>query len=383
MLERHRQSLQAPWGWECFALLAALVLSVSGCTQDAASVFNPQSAKKRDVPAHLVGSAAVVAETLSMSSVYTGSLRHRKTVRIHNQEEGRLIRLPFYEGDRVKAGNIILELDAALLIAQLDKVKAVRREAETNTKRFGQLLHEKVLSEDAYLRAKTAFEVAKAEERILETRIGYTKVAAPFSGVVTARLVEPGDILPRHTHVLTLADPSSLVTDLAVSEMLLPHIVVGDTVRVRIDALGDTEFPGRVVRVHPELDPRTHQGRVEIELRPVPRGARAGQFARVTFSTEALDRRVIPFAALRRDRGGEFVYRIDEDRIVHRVQVRSGRRLADRVEVLEGLGLGDLVVVKGFLGLNEGKRVKIVNASGEGDRRPAPTGAPTSGQKGS
>jgi hypothetical protein len=63
--------------------------------------------------------------------------------------------------------------------------------------------------------------------------------------------------------------------------------------------------------------------------------------------------------------------------------VRSGQRLADRVEVLEGLGLGDLVVVKGFLGLNEGKRVKIVNVSGEGDRRPAPTGAPTSGREGS
>jgi RND family efflux transporter MFP subunit len=174
-----------------------------------------------------------------------------------------------------------------------------------------------------------------------------------------------------------------LVTDLAVSEMLLSHIAVGDTVRARIDALGDTEFPGQVLRVHPELDPRTRQGRVEIELRPVPQGARAGQFARVTFSTEALDRRVIPFAALRHDRGGEFVYRIDDDRIVHRVQVRSGQRLADRVEVLEGLGLGDLVVVKGFLGLNEGKRVKIVNVSGEGDRRPAPTGAPTSGREGS
>lgn len=365
-----------------FALLAALFFSMSGCTQDAASVSNSQSAKK-DTPAHLVESAPVVQETLRMSSVYTGSLRHRQTVRIYNQEEGRATRLPFYEGDRVEAGDIILELDATLLIAQLDKAKAVRREAETNMKRFRQLLDEKVLSENEYLRAKTAFEVAKAEERLLETRIGYTKVAAPFSGVVTARLVEPGDFLVHHTHVLTLADPSSLLTDLAVSEILLSHIAVGDSVHVRIDALGSTEFPGRVVRVHPELDPRTRQGRVEIELRPVPEGARAGQFARVTFSTEALDRRVIPFAALRRDRDGEFVYRIDGDRVVHRVPVRSGQRLADRVEVLEGLGVGDLVVVKGFLGLKEGKKVTIVNASGEGGRGPAPTASPTSERGGS
>lgn len=383
MFERVRQSVHERCGLTHSAFLAALVLSMSGCTQDAASISNAQSAGKKDAPAHLVESAAVVEETLRMSSVYTGSLRHRQTVRIYNQEEGRLIRLPFYEGDGVNTGDIILELDATLLNAQLDKVKAVRREAETNMKRFQQLLDEKVLSENEYLRAKTAFEVAKAEQRVLETRIGYAKVAAPFSGVVTARLVEPGDFLVHHTHVLTLADPSSLLTDLAVSEILLSHIAVGDTVRVRIDALGDTEFPGRVVRVHPELDPRTRQGRVEIELRPVPEGARAGQFARVTFSTEALDRRVIPFAALRRDRDGEFVYRIDDDRVVHRVPVRSGQRLADRVEVLEGLGLGDLVVVKGFLGLNEGKKVTIVNASGESDGGQAPTGSSAGGREGS
>lgn len=383
MFERVRQRVHEPCGLKHFALLTALVLSMSGCTQDAASVSNSQSAENKHAPAHLVESAAVVAETLRMSSVYTGSLRHHQTVRIYNQEEGRVTRLPFYEGDRVNAGDIILELDAALLIAQLDKVKAVRREAETNMKRFRQLLDEKVLSENEYLRAKTAFEVAKAEERLLQTRIGYTKVAAPFSAVVTARLVEPSDFLVHHTHVLTLADPSSLLTDLAVSEILLSHIAVGDTVHVRIDALGSTEFPGQVVRIHPELDPRTRQGRVEIELRPVPEGARAGQFARVTFSTEALDRKVIPFAALRRDRDGEFVYRIDDDRVVHRVPVRSGQRLADRVEVLEGLELGDLVVVKGFLGLNEGKQVKIVNASGEGNRGPVPTGSPTIGREGS
>jgi len=383
MIERDRQSLPGRLGSARFALLATLVLTMGGCTQDAASVSNPQSGRNGQAQAHLVESAAVIAETLRMSSVYTGSLRHRQTVRIHNQEEGRLTRLPFYEGDQVKAGDIILELDDALLRAQVEKARAVRREAETNMKRFRQLHDEGISSEDEYLRAKTAFNVASAEERILETRIGYTKVSAPFSGIVTARLVEPGDILPRHTHVLTLADPSSLVTDLAVSEMLFPYIAVGDTVGTRIDALGSTEFPGQVVRVHPELDTRTRQGRVEIELRPVPEGARAGQFARVVFSTEALDRKVVPFAALRRDRDGEFVYRIDDDRVVHRVPVRGGQRLADRVEVVEGLELGDLVVVKGFLGLNEGTQVKIVNASGEADRRPAPAGSSPGGREGS
>ena len=140
----------------------------------------------------------------------------------------------------------------------------------------------------------------------------------------------------------------------------MPHISPGDTVSVRIDALGNVDFRGVVKRVHPVLNPVTRQGVVEVELNPVPARARAGQFVRVTFSTEALNRMVAPFAALRRDREGEFVFRVNEEK-AERVVVRSGRRLADQVEMLEGLEPGDQVVVRGFLGLSAGKRVTPVD----------------------
>ena len=215
------------------------------------------------------------------------------------------------------------------------------------------------------LRARTAVDVAAADETLLQIRLGYTTVTAPFDSIVTERLAEPGDVLERHDHVLTIADPSSLVADLQVSELLLPHLTVGHPAEVRIDALGDRLFDGRVLRIHPELDPVTRQGRVEVAMRPVPEGARAGQFARVTFQVRALDRRIIPFSALRRDTQGEYVFRLRDDDTVERVRVRGGRRLAERVEVLDGLTEGDRVVTKGFLGLAAGTRVKAVGRNGE------------------
>jgi membrane fusion protein (multidrug efflux system) len=337
---------------------AALCAVVRVCAQAPA-----REPRRRGEPIHLVELSEVQTGTLRLTSVYTGSLRSRLSVRVFNQEEGQVKRLPFYEGDRVADGEVVLELDATLLRALLDKSVAVRKDAETSLRRVTQLGRGNLISQDEISRAATAVEVARAEERVLRIRLGYTAVRAPFTGVVSARLVEVGDIVPRHSHVMTLNDPSSLVTELTVSELLIPHLDVDDPVTVRIDALGDRAFPGRVLRIHPTLDPLTRQGLVEIELRPVPTGARAGQFARVAFATEALGRKHLPFAALRRDRDGEYVFRVGEGRRAERVAVRSGRRLADRVEILEGLEAGDRVVIKGFLGLGDGQVVEPVDGA--------------------
>jgi RND family efflux transporter MFP subunit len=355
------------------ALLIVLVsatLTLSGCSENAES--RPQSTQSDQGPAskraekkrdHLVETAIVKLDSLRLTSVYTGSLRSRRTVRVFNQEEGRVTKLPFFEGDRVDQGQLVLELDDALLQAEHAKASSLRREAESNLERVRRLKQKGVVSEDEYLRAVTAVEVAKGDELMLKTRLGYTRVQAPFAGVVAERLVEPGDVVPRHSHVLTIIDPTALVADLQVSELLLPHLSVGDRVTVRIDALGDVEFEARVLRIYPEVESRTRQGRVEVELTSVPKGARPGQFARVTFRVEASERKVLPFSALRRDHEGEYVYRIaDGDRVV-RVPVRSGRRLADRVEILEGLEPEVRVVTKGFLGLSEGMKVKPVDES--------------------
>ncbi len=353
---RPRSTLLAPALRLATVVLAAAL--VSACGQEADS--HAAKPAKPQAKGHLVELAPVVLGALRMTSVYTGSLRHHNSVRIYTQEEGRVTRLPYYEGDAVRAGDVILELDGTLLEAALRKAVAVRREAEANLKRLTRLVERRVASEDELLRAQTTLEVAKAEESTLKTRLGYTRVQAPFDGIVTERMVETGDIVNRHAHVLTVVDPSSLITELEVSELLLPHISPGDTVSVRIDALGTVDFRGVVKRVHPVLNPVTRQGVVEVELNPVPAHAQAGQFVRVTFSTEALNRMVAPFAALRRDREGEFVFRVNDEK-AERIAVRSGRRLADQVEMLEGLEPGDQVVVRGFLGLSAGKRVTPVD----------------------
>jgi membrane fusion protein (multidrug efflux system) len=361
------------------ALVLLSVMLTSGCLPDAggkgaagtdpAKATEPNSAPAGNARArgHLVELATVRRGTLSLSRVYTGSLRARRVHRVHAQEVGSITALPAYEGDRVRTGSVILRLDRVLLETELAKAMAVRKEAQANLARLERLVRSRMVAEDEVSRGRTAVDVATAEEALLRTRLGYTVVTAPFDGVVTQRLAEPGDVVERHDHVLTLADPSSLIADLEVSELILPHVTLGDRVGVRIDALGDQRLQGRVLRIHPTLDAATRLGRVEVELTPAPDGARAGQFARVSFEVRALDRQMVPFSALRRDTVGEYVFRLREDGHVERLAVRGGRRLAERVEILEGLSDGDQVVTKGFLGLVSGARVSPVAGADERD----------------
>lgn len=338
--------------------MALCVLLLGGSTL--AATPPGDKAVKKPKP-HLVEVAEVQAAETRISNERTGSLYYNRQVRIYNQEEGRVTALPWFEGDRVEQGAELARLDDSLIRAELARAEAEVRQAQLDLQRITDLVAKKAASRDELARARTALEVVRAEASLQQTRLGYTRITAPFAGVITERLLEPGDVAPRHTHLLSLADPQSLAIEVKASDLLLPHLRVGSPVVVRIDALGRTNHPGRILRIHPLIDPVTRQGTVEVVLDPVPAGARAGQFARVTLTSAAVPRLMVPFTALRRDRDGEYVF-LMRDGIAQRVAVRSGLRLSNRIELLSGVEPGDLLIYRGFLGLTDGKPVKPVTA---------------------
>jgi len=313
--------------------------------------------------AHLVELATASRGQLAVDADRAGSLRALREVRIVNQEEGEVTAVTVREGDRVRRGQVLVRYDDRILQAQLDKAVATLKQAELDHERNKQLIARGFIGADALSRSETALEIARAEQRLLATRVQNLTLEAPFAGVIAERRVEPGGVTPEHTHLLTLIDPSTLITDVAVSELVLPYLQVGDPAGVRIDALGDTLHGGKIVRIHPAIDPSSRTGRIEVALDPVPPGARAGQFCRVVLSTGNRDQLLVPLAALRRDARGEFVF-VFEDGVVRRADVTSGLRLVDRVEIRSGLTSGTQVVIKGFIGLAPGQRVKPVEAPG-------------------
>lgn len=331
------------------------------CVVSALMACNDVSQKGGKKPADraiAVESMLVKRTDISNTVERTGTLQPLRRARLALQQEGLLLALPYHEGDRVEKGELLVQLDDTLTRAQLKKSEAQRRQAELDLKRLRRLQKSRVVAEEEISRAVTALDVARAEEEELRIRLQQTHLLAPFSGTISARLAEPGDTLPRFSHILTLIDTQSLLTELTLSEMVIAGVQLGDKVAITIDALGSTPLSGSVERIHPALDASSRQGTIEVRLDTLPPGAQAGQLCRATLRLNRQQRLLVPYNALRRDERGEFLYVVNAEERAERRSVVSGEHFEDQVEIRDGLSAGERIVIRGFLGLSHGSTVK-------------------------
>ncbi len=322
------------------------------------SANNNPSPPERPTP---VTAITVEHKALNASTILIGTLTTPHQTQVFNQEEGQIIKLPYREGDWVEKGAELVRLDPEIIRAELIKATAQLRQAEVDLIRMEKLLARKAASEDEVARSRTALGLARAELDLQHILMARTTIKAPFAGVISERWKKAGDVVAAHTHILTLIDPSVLSVELHVSELLLPELQANDPVKISIDALGKQSFTGQIKRIYPVIDPQTRQGRVEVELHPVPRGARPGQLARITFTTQKTIGLIVPFASLQHDSQGAFVYRIDDQGTARRVSVSTGLQVGDKIEILEGLLKGDRVVLSGLINVQDGQAVRIVS----------------------
>ena len=289
-----------------------------------------------------------------------GRLRPARVYRAHSEVQGRLLELPPHPGEPVKAGALLARIDDTLIRAELAKAAAQRAQAEADLSRMERLYARKGASEDELLEARTALAVARADERLARARLERTRITAPFAGVVSARLAEPGDTVSPGTHLLTIIDPAALEVALPVPDRVLPRLQTGQPVRLRIDGLEATLPDAPIARIHPEVDPTTLKGTVVVALDPAPAGAHPGLLVRAELRLRDPPALRIPLAALRRTSQGTWVWRITPGGAAERVSVETGALAGDEVVIRSGLTEGDRVVVRGFVRLRPGRRVRIV-----------------------
>ena len=348
-----------------YLLLLAPLILLTACGESA----NGNKIKTGKRPP-LVQIAPVEYQQEGQTVIRTGTLKSDRQVKLITEEEGRIAKLPVHEGDRVRQGDLLLQLNDTQLKAELKKARAQREQSALDVRRLERLQSSRVVSEDELARARTALDVAQAEEDLLRIRLDNTRITAPFDGVISARLAEPGDAVAKFTHVLTLTDDKSLLAVLPVSELVLPSLALNDPVTLTLDALGDIQLAGRILRIHPTVDPVTRQGTIEAILDNPPPEALPGQLSRVVLTLRPQPRLTVPFPALRRDTQGEYVFLYGDDDSVRYTPVVSGLHLGERIEIVSGLQEKQQVVINGFLGLNDGMKVSLATDT-TSEREPA------------
>ncbi|MCU7800538.1 MAG: efflux RND transporter periplasmic adaptor subunit [gamma proteobacterium symbiont of Lucinoma myriamae] len=327
---------------------------INGCDDKA-------PAKKRS-PKTLPAVEVTQAENQSLNHTITltGTLKPKRTIHFYNQTQGMLVELPFHEGDKVNKGDLLARLDDTIVKAEYNKASATLKQARIDYGRLEKLAKTNLTSKELLIRAKTKVALDQSEYNLQKKRLSYTQIKVPWNGVISERLVEPGDVLPLHTHFMSLMDISSLIVNISLSELYLSKIKQDDTITYQIDALGKESWSGKVLRIYPQINAQTRKGIVEVKLDPIPEGARPGQLARINLVTEKESVLVIPLSAIRYDQQGAYVFVVDTDKKITRTNIVTGKKYPQKMEVLDGLKAGDIIIKKGLFGLRSGKKVNVI-----------------------
>jgi membrane fusion protein (multidrug efflux system) len=328
--------------------------------------------------------ARAEAVTLTDDVQAVGSLRSSQGVMLRPEVSGRIARLGFAEGQRVRRGQLLVQLDDTLQQAQLKQAEAQASIARTNLQRSRELLAQNFVSQSAVDQNAAALQVAEAQVALAQAQLARMRVLAPFDGTAGLKQVDVGDYVKDGADLVNLEDLSALTVQFAVPERYIGRLRAGQPVEVAVDALPGRSFQGRVQAVDSQVDANGRALQVLAQVDNPGALLKPGMFARprVIFSVRE-GAVVVPEEALVPLGATRYVFKVvdgpDGQPLSQRLEAKIGLRLPGKVEIVEGLRAGDRVATAGQARLLRGESlpvrvIDIAQAGGGGAKGGAAAG---------
>ena len=315
----------------------------------------------------MVEATKVRQMTMRDDAEAVGSLRSRRSVVLRPEISGRITQLNFSDGQRVRKGQLLVQLDDQLPRAQVQQSRAELSIARANHKRNQELVAQGFISQRSVDESAANLEVAEAKLALAEATAQRLRIVAPFDGVAGIRGVNVGDYLKDGADIVNVEDLDAVYVDFRLPERLQNKVKTGQTARVAFDALPGVQYSAVVLAINPQIDADGRSLAVRgcidnrrLQLRP-------GMFARVTaVFGERSDANVVPEEAIVPDGAAPYVLRVvagpeEGSQVAKRTPVRLGARTPGFVEVVEGLSPMDVVITAGQQRLQrDGMAVRVV-----------------------
>ncbi len=304
----------------------------------------------------------VTVETVLNSIRAVGTLQPNEAVSVSPEIAGRVSRLPFDEGQSVAAGATLVELDSEILRAELDKANSALTLAEANRARALTLATRGTGTLRARDESLAAYSVAQADIALAKARLAKATIAAPFAGRVGIRSVSLGAYVNPGDRIVELADIDPIKVDFRVPALALPHLKVGQSIRVTVDALPGEEMHGEIYVIDPIVDANGRAIKMRARIANSEGRLSPGLFARVQIVIEKRDNALlVPESAVFADGESQYVYRVIDGRAVQ-TRIELGQRRPGHVEVRTGLERGNVVITAGHQKIRNGSPVAVVKA---------------------
>lgn len=307
--------------------------------------------------------AAEVEEVVWVDTIQAlGTARANESVTLTAKVTEVVRRVRFEDGDRVEAGDVLVELTGQAEVAQLEEARAALNEAQKQLDRMEGLVAQGTIPRAQYDTQRASRDSARARANAIRARLAERVISAPFAGRLGFRHVSDGALVTPGTVITTLDDTSVIKLDFNVPETALSTLSPGQAIRATSAAWPEQVFEGTVTSIGSRVDPVTRAVAVRASL-PNPEDLlKPGMLMQVNLLAVPRRTLVVPELSVVQVGASSFVFRIGDDDVVEQVAVELGARRRGQVEVLAGVAAGERVVVDGTFRVRTGSRVAIIDS---------------------
>jgi membrane fusion protein, multidrug efflux system len=346
----------------CAALVA--LLTAVGCSRGNGQPARPANPAASDRTPVGVITAAPVARSLGVEIEAVGTAIANEAVEITSKVSNVVTAIRFEEGQPVKRGSVLVELDSAQARADMAEARAALAEAQ-NQHRRGQELTLQVLSRAQLDQLETALRTAEARLAAAQARLSDTVIRAPFDGSTGFRRVSVGSLIREGATITTLDDTSVMKLEFTVPQTFLHALREGLPVEATAAGMPGRTFTGTLTTIGTRIDPVTRSIAVRAELPNPDRALKPGIFMSVKLRGPETNALLVPEEALVPEQGRTFVF-VVTDGVAKRRVVTTGRRLPGQVEIATGLSERERVIIAGSQKVRDGTRVTDVGGTAGG-----------------
>lgn len=276
-----------------------------------------------------------------------GNIRGFAQVNLGFQVAGVVSSFAFREGDEIKAGQVISQLDPQEQMLKYEQAK-VNYENAKGLYDLGAIIALKL-------------QEAKINLDLAQTELAKTAVVAPTDGILGSREVEVGSSVNPNMKIATFLDINDVFAEVGIMEREINKVVLGQAVKVNVDAYPDLDFGGTVTNIEPMVKGKSKTLNVKVQIANPYRLLLPGMFVRIRIKIfEAKNAIIIPRPALKKVKGAYHVFTVNSNNKAEFKTVQLGYVTTDNVQVTEGLSEGDLAVVEGMEELKDGATVQVM-----------------------
>jgi membrane fusion protein (multidrug efflux system) len=300
----------------------------------------------------------IVPSQLSEIRNATGTLRPDEEVDLTFETSGKIVRINFIEGTRVKKGELLAKMNDKPLQAQLEKLLAQRKLSEEKEFRQKSLLGKDAISQESYDQIVTELQTIGADINLIKARISETELRAPFDGIIGLRYLSEGSYATPSTKIAKLIKISPIKIEFSIPEKYASEIKIGYPVTFKID--GSTEiYNASVYAIDPKIDITTRNIVLRALYPNKNEELKSGRYAEITLVLSHIDNAIaIPTEAIIPEMEGEKVYIYKRGK-AQSINVITGLRTESKIQITSGLKFSDTLITSGIMQLRQNLPISL------------------------